>query len=1462
MKPEKKVSVTAREAKVPEFRQDKTDRLQSPYLNLQAAGSTGHDSSTGIHLRWLLNGFLGENHLPKGDYAGNTQFFNKKDDFVYLYRIPYNGQTIRYVSFDLTTAAPTLVHNALRLWVYNLPGRVFYLRFLDEQRYNEAAAAVDPMNDPYRFTERYGDGVLDLKLKGTLSFAVSFAAKDGSGIRCETLSVQNKSFADDEEILSARRSFVASRDAMRVVAENIVRVRFSARGSLTAVRFETYIDLLKDSEERRLIEPIGAFALTKKKDEALTRLEDKPRFKVDGVWLKFNDKSFVRVKNYQDRWSLSGGLEEGVAEYITLSDLDPTATQTYNDDVDPENPTAMDVSLLSFLNAASTDFHIARILGLGYIDTLKGPDDGQQSVYLAVYSTKKDPEDYWKPLDIRHLYMSLPTGTADERLPQELRMDPVEYGLTVSNGTDSPLQITDAEGYTLYDSLRFVRLRARLKNDYRKSVSFFQPQTEFESSKFSNPVFVGFENRKEGDPEWVKPEIAHDDIYRDTDGIPESSPPVFKSAAVEPNYIHQVTTEGVDEYAGYPVNLFSRASGLSNIQRTDKTRFRKANTLKPPANIAVQLIQAENPLMLTSQSEQQWLAAIDPGKTEILCRLTFDYYHIHDLSYRYGNKARIYHKKQLPIQAIGSITSISNNDTGNPYCVVETADYSYISTGEVFTPRIDPAKRQNFIGGSFSYQSKQFIVDDIILTNADGTYPKISLRKIETREAVLVDDNYQVQQIFQSPSPDAAEAFLLVENLADSKNWPETTSNRFPVEIELGLATWTERVETYIDSEGNQRTETVKGIWDTATITASTSESGVYDVAFDTAVVNDHPQYISPDNAQGKMSVNWYRGYIRVHTAGDATDEKQRKDLRVELISEINTGSRLHLVISDPNFSATDANANIKTGAGIVVNFHPGYRAYLRRYAPIGFDQANILPEPDEGTRNTLIGLQTLDTTVNDAAGHPYQSPMGVPAMLSARELIEPKRPVQPIGASFANPPDFYNKANYSFTTEFEHSPWGMVFYRADSNKILSTLYKQETIDQIAAGLPPVRDDQYLGNRWLDLLSFDYSANGGDFGSFPIDSEGNTYKFPNPDIFNLIYDKPADIVDVIQDAIYSTMLPLTEQPLIFKFVKGGNYVPRPTRQTVTDSSGNVLDPDDPAFDQAPMAKKISDTEILFTDFTLDGNMDSQTLYFYVVREMSNALKLGEPSPFIGPIRLLNTRAPEKLNLKRITSQLPIAYNNYETAVVFEVNRIAASQEISKIQILRTVDAAASLTARSMDVVKEIDITTLDLSGETLIFKDDFQNDADIPYGSPLYYRLVGVREIDYVDHDNMAKTMAVFSEATSTLLSNVVDLTRPVAPTLSVVSHTEIVDKITEIDFHWDKTCSNGKYRLYFLNESTWEKLFEIASDDPLNLSFNYACSLARENSSGQTIYHKFKVEAENSSGMVNWDTKIMTFSA
>ena len=107
---------------------DKEFKVQSPFLYLQAVGSTGADGSTyGAHLRWLLLRNLGETHLPKGDYAATTINFNRPGDYVTLLRSQYLERFPTIIDFSV---APDVVNDGQAFWIYTPPTRTRWSTFI------------------------------------------------------------------------------------------------------------------------------------------------------------------------------------------------------------------------------------------------------------------------------------------------------------------------------------------------------------------------------------------------------------------------------------------------------------------------------------------------------------------------------------------------------------------------------------------------------------------------------------------------------------------------------------------------------------------------------------------------------------------------------------------------------------------------------------------------------------------------------------------------------------------------------------------------------------------------------------------------------------------------------------------------------------------------------------------------------------------------------------------------------------------------------------------------------------------------------------------------------------------------------------------------------------------------------------------------------------------------------------
>jgi len=167
-------------------------KVQSRYLYLQAAGSTGADGSTyGAHVRWQLLRNLGNTHFAKGNNATTTLNFNRPDDFLTLLRSRYITRFPTIVDFSV---APNVVNDALAFWIYTAtnPTTVVYIHFRDATKYAGLRFTIDPSAEPQHFIEQYCPALLEAELKDKLFFAAEFdVARDAATVmRAEALSVE------------------------------------------------------------------------------------------------------------------------------------------------------------------------------------------------------------------------------------------------------------------------------------------------------------------------------------------------------------------------------------------------------------------------------------------------------------------------------------------------------------------------------------------------------------------------------------------------------------------------------------------------------------------------------------------------------------------------------------------------------------------------------------------------------------------------------------------------------------------------------------------------------------------------------------------------------------------------------------------------------------------------------------------------------------------------------------------------------------------------------------------------------------------------------------------------------------------------------------------------------------------------------------------------------------------------
>ena len=683
--------------------------------------------------------------------------------------------------------------------------------------------------------------------------------------------------------------------------------------------------------------------------------------------------------------------------------------------------------------------------------------------------------------------------------------------------------------------------------------------------------------------------------------------------------------------------------------------------------------------------------------------------------------------------------------------------------------------------------------------------------------------------------------------------------------------------ETEHHSDGSQKVVNVGGVVQKASITEfedkdtngatiPNSRTGVYELVFDTYQLPDHIN----ENAE------WHKGVVRIlenpvylpTTLEPDRIIPQQKALQIWQLDR--SGSTLKIIAADTtlqvdsNYDPINGYVPIKTGAGIETNLHPSYRTYLLADTSAGnnFESTVILPQIGEGNRQTFMAVRAVD--INESPVLPsYITP---PVVLLAQEIAEPIPPGIPTGPTYATRPNFYGKATYTFDMQVNTSggrkPYMMVFYRANERRVLDQLYKPVTIATILSDLEQLEspDKDFFTDRWNDLVNVNLDSSGlfkeyvlGGY-RFPI-PDNNTYSIPRMDITTpAVYPfdgttTPGAQLSLVKDAIDGAFFPLTEQPVLYNQIDVGKQTSDKTPR-LRNNNGQMLLPSDPEFDPNPMVVRYIDsgeTYLRFTDYGLDGA--SKNFYFYFGVEMSNQLKVSDRSPVAGPILLVNAFSAEEPTIKKTVTRLSNELLEISTAVEFEINDYIASEGIKQIDIYRTSNPSDSLSIRTMKLVKSVAI-----GGEVT---DDF---SDVPfplYGDPLFYRIVALREIV----NENAQTEYVPSKPSNVVLTNIVDNVNPEPPHLSYTSDpptTSTPITLNNVVLSWEPTCYNGFYYLYVMTSSgNWQKVYEVKSNDPV-ISVDLADTdlqdgdIVKQDEDDNTIYKRFRVQVENSSGLLN----------
>ncbi|HKP75874.1 MAG TPA: hypothetical protein VJT67_10055, partial [Longimicrobiaceae bacterium] len=352
--------------------------------------------------------------------------------------------------------------------------------------------------------------------------------------------------------------------------------------------------------------------------------------------------------------------------------------------------------------------------------------------------------------------------------------------------------------------------------------------------------------------------------------------------------------------------------------------------------------------------------------------------------------------------------------------------------------------------------------------------------------------------------------------------------------------------------------------------------------------------------------------------------------------------------------------------------------------------------------------------------------------------------------------------------------------------------------------------------------------------------------------------------DVVKGAIDGVFLPLTEAPVVYRFIRSGTqtFARKPTTR---DANGGLLPFTDPAFDPSPMVCRYLGDDgamrVRCTDYLLDGA--STNVYFYCAAELSDQMRFGPRSGIAGPVRLVNARPAEAPALRAVTSLIEDPVLSIATGVRLVVNPYLASEGITRFALYRATRAADAASTRTMSLAGRYAAQ----AGEETELVDHFEDLPYPPFGDPLFYRVVALRRIT----NERGLYEEIPSRPSALARASIIDVRNPVAPPLSFActppapSHPERLDGCV---LSWPSAGHNATYRLY-RKEATgsWTLIHQVRTNAdpvvvPLASTALQSGTLLKRDADGAPVYHLFKPEVENTSGMFSLNEEVLTVPA
>jgi hypothetical protein len=1374
---------------------------QSDVIHLEAVGSDGSDSTVpGAHLRWQLVGELGDHHLPKGHGASAAAVgFSRPEDFVTIEKYPYVPAPLELDVATLMAGQPVEVLGA---------------------------------GGPRTITLVAQGAQRRLSVDNEAFFAFSLDTSPGTSVRLEVLGTRA-----GKEMVILRKTVWGSFSA-EVDNATALLLDLSA-GALTAVTIETYSDFYaaalqaaatKAPEEG---EPgsstdgavLARYALSLDDAEVEARLAN-PSISAVEAWPKFDGAGIV-VENYLSRWRGiapdDAGLRSHVESYLELSETDTAAVATLESD-EPGDLHTTSLSLLDALNLVALDFHLARMLGLATIDPFDA-STSERYIYCARYTAPAAPDVQVgsQAGDPEHRYFSLPTGVDDSRLPPPPVLEPVTYGLSVPASTGA-YPLTDSDGYSVWTPVRYVNLHADADPVRPRNEGFFETPHEFDRSSTTERVLLGASYRKQGDPGWRPPGrpeereppgpetdpagLPGEADHLDAEGYPEpiSMLPASEAAPGAAFFSHEEVEEGPHEYAAYAINWFSRRSADSASVVTDATQFDVPCRALAPGPVTSHLIQPEAPLVLTSAAEQasrvgQIRVNFGWGPSQVGACSGAD-----TISFRW---------RKEPIMVVGGrITSVVDVGAGDEADVV-LGPVPLLSAGDstqALVPEILPAQANLFIGAHLATESGAFEIVGVTATPT-GAMPSLRVRKVRTAEADAgLGPSGGLLESFARPK--VGELGSVAENLEADGN-----------------PNWTPLSETFtIDLAG-------------AVMEGSATVSGVDPIAGQPLAPGLFAISVtSPSAPPSHPMLEWAGGAVAAPTPSGEI-------VTVEVLRLGMDGSTLHAVVRSPEALASGPQT---------VTLYPGYRAYLPVGPGLGVTEADLSPVAPSTIATTYLSV------VASASATGCRSPGSPPSQIHAIRTTTPLAPKAPAGPGWATrPAPLDGKSSYTFDAEFEttgaggpRSVYGFVVERASLSGLLAALYAPASMAAVRTLLGSPSSNAHWSDALRELCDVDdatsgFTAFGG--AALPVPDNPESPHSPAPLNGQAPASASLDGVSfngaIVNAAVATAFLPVTSSPVVARHVRDGEQTSSGP-PVVHDAAGKAMEPTDPGFDPTPMVRRTAAGPYRFTDFTLDGAADE--VFFYRVREVSENLASGDPSPTLGPIRLVNTRPPAAPSVASTLVRRADAANHVAAAVVFDLVPPSATDQVSHVRIYRSFDEDDVAAVQAMDEAATVTLPPRDGSvpaPDQIV--DEFTDLAAAPAGRPLFYRLVACRQIE----NEHGGSELVLSPPTTVLRATLPDLVIPMAPEIeSTRTPASGTDAFT---LTWQPVVAWGRYELSVLRSSgRWEVVHVVESDQPMAYppdgdfaTHAETASLAAVDAAGSPVFHRFKVEVRTPAG-------------